>query len=359
MARRLLLLNGLAAFSVATFHAAAYGFNALFEWTDRYWPVAVPNYSQLGSFSYYLLVFIRNLDAFTIPAFVLVTGYFIAFMSKGSRSSLNKATIFTRVSAFIAPFILWTAVRFLLLRDIPDGVGEILGTYYYVVLVVQFYLLAPVLVPFVKKNWMVALFIAGVINMVVDGLFLLNYYGIDSPLLVQIKRFFPLWFFPRKMFPFILGVAIGQNQELFLNRLKPYKRRIAFATILLLILSIMEYELFDRLTGPDWIGPTFKGISNHIFSIVFIINFLVMDIDWIPYLDKIAYLGSHSFGIYMVNIPTIYVIAVLLYHFAPWILGIQLLYQGILVTAGIGVPLLLMKLFSQTKARPYYKYVFG
>ncbi len=39
MVNRLLLLNGLAAIMVAFHHAAAYGFNAMFRWTDRYLPV--------------------------------------------------------------------------------------------------------------------------------------------------------------------------------------------------------------------------------------------------------------------------------------------------------------------------------
>jgi hypothetical protein len=149
------------------------------------------------------------------------------------------------------------------------------------------------------------------------------------------------------------------NQDTILSWLRKIKWQLAIATVALLILSLVEYELFDRLTGPEWIGPTFRGVTNRVYSILFILSFLVIDIDWIPLSEKITYLGRLSFGIYLANIPIIYLVAVLLYKYAPWILGNQFLYQGILVIAGLGMPLLLMKLASLSRARPYYRYVFG
>ncbi len=81
MVRRLLLLNGLATLGVAIHHAVAYGFLAMFTWTNAYRDVTVPNYDMLGSPSYYALIITRQLDSFAIPAFFFMSGFFVAFAS--------------------------------------------------------------------------------------------------------------------------------------------------------------------------------------------------------------------------------------------------------------------------------------
>ena len=61
-------------------HATAYGLQAMFMWTDRYRDVAVPNYDMLGSLSFYVTIIVRQLDVYSVPAFLFISGYFIAFM---------------------------------------------------------------------------------------------------------------------------------------------------------------------------------------------------------------------------------------------------------------------------------------
>lgn len=66
MARRLLMLSGLATFSPPLFHGADYGFQAIFEWTNRNMPVTVPNFNQLGRVSYCALLLTRQWSALGI-----------------------------------------------------------------------------------------------------------------------------------------------------------------------------------------------------------------------------------------------------------------------------------------------------
>ena len=61
MIRRLLLLNGLAAISAVIYHATGWGFTAMFWWTDQYLPISVPDFSQLGSVSYYALRLVEQI----------------------------------------------------------------------------------------------------------------------------------------------------------------------------------------------------------------------------------------------------------------------------------------------------------
>jgi hypothetical protein len=87
--------------------------------------------------------------------------------------------------------------------------------------------------------------------------------------------------------------------------------------------------------------------------------FLAFDTISIPFQKQLSNIGGKSLGIYLANIPVVYATAVLLYRFAPWTLGYQVIYQLILITFGLGVPLLMMRLIRQSPARRYYRYVFG
>ena len=76
--RRLLILNGLAIIGVILFHAAGWGFVAIFAWSDRYMPVMETVSDQRGSAPYNALRLVEQLVVFSIPAFLFVSGFFIA-----------------------------------------------------------------------------------------------------------------------------------------------------------------------------------------------------------------------------------------------------------------------------------------
>jgi peptidoglycan/LPS O-acetylase OafA/YrhL len=225
--------------------------------------------------------------------------------------------------------------------------------------VIQFYLLAPFLVPLARKSWILLIAAAGVVEVVTDGIFLLNYFDLASPLVLQVQGYLPLWFFPRRILLFAVGVVAGLRQKEFIEFLARYKWALVTISVVLFSLSFFEYEFYAQLTGQEWLGPTFRGIANRTFGIFAILAILSMDINRFFLSNPVSWLGGRSFGIYLANIPTIYPIAVLLYSYFPSILGNQYLYQFILVTAGLGVPVALMFLLSKSRARGYYRFVFG
>lgn len=359
MIRRLLLLNGLAALGVATYHAAAYGFSAMFEWTDRYRSVMVPNYDQIGSFSYYLLLAIRQLDAFVIPAFIFVSGFFVAITAAGSQSKKNWQVVTARIKTLLFPFILWTGLRYILLGRLPTSVSDVLMPYYFIVLVFQFYLLSPIIAPLAKTHWKLLILISAIVQMIVEGLFFIGALGVETPLLVQIKDLFPLWFFPRRIFWFVLGIVASTYRESLTMWLARVKWQLLTAVILLGTLTMVEYEFYARLVGEEWLGPSFRGISSPLYALSFILCFLAFDDVSLPFSKQISDIGSKSLGIYLANIPVIYIVAVILYKAFPWTLGNQLVYQTVLVVVGIVIPLLLMNLASKTPVRKVYRYIYG
>ena len=358
MFRRLLWLNGLAAFAIPVYHAAAYGISAMFLWTDRYMPVAVPNYDQLGSPEYYGLMIIRQLCAYAIPAFIFIPGVFISFSAQGPEG-MPWQVVRNRIQSLLLPFVLWTLFRFAMLRNLPDNLDDVFSPYYFIVLICQFYALSPLLARLAKRNWKLLLVGAALMQFGTESLFFLGDLGVESNFMGQLRQVLPLWFFPRRIFWFVLGIVVGFQRPVFIARLAPIRRRLLAATILLAIMTLVEYEFFARLAGEAWLGPSFRGVSSRLYSLAFLLSFVAFDKARLPLSKELSELGGKSLGIYLMNIPVIYIIGVFLYEYLPWTLGNQLVYQAILISAGLLVPLWIMKIVRKTPVRWAYRYVFG
>ena len=105
MIRRLLLLNGFAAIGAVLYHATGWGYTAMFWWTDRYLPVDVPDFSQLGSVAYFSLRLVEQLIIFSIPSFLFVSGFFIAFATGKSQQTVSLKIVGTRIKKFGDPLL--------------------------------------------------------------------------------------------------------------------------------------------------------------------------------------------------------------------------------------------------------------
>ena len=359
MTKRLLLLNGLAALMVAVHHAAAYGFSAMFLWTDRYLPVEVPNYDQIGNFAYFATLTIRQVTSFAIPAFLFVSGYFVAFAAKGSSTKIGWEAIFNRIKKLIVPFIFWTAIVFILLQRFTPTLEEILLMYYYIPLICQYYLLSPFLIPLAKNRPRLLLILSAVVQLGFQAFRHLDALGVSFPGLNLLIDLSPSWFFPGHLFFFVLGLVAGLHLQGFIAWLGRAKWFLLAATLLLVPLSLLEYQVIANQTGKEWLGPAFATYARTFFSVTMVLTFLAFDKVKIPFSPQLTRLGERSLGIYLVNTPAIYVAARLMYQFTPWILGSQLLYQGILILVGLGIPLVLMNLVARPPAIKVYRYVFG
>jgi len=110
MARRLLLLNGIAIFCVVLFHAAGWGFTAMFMWAHRYLPVISPNFEQAGSAWDIYFRLVEQFVIFSIPAFMFVSGCFIAIAYGRGSSKTDWKRLLHRVRNLLIPYLLWTTV---------------------------------------------------------------------------------------------------------------------------------------------------------------------------------------------------------------------------------------------------------
>jgi hypothetical protein len=358
MTRRLLLLNGFAAIMVVLNHAASYGLSAMFQWSQQRAGLA-PSYDQIGSLPYYILFMIHELAEFAIPSFLFVSGFFVTFTLKGSRSELTWDTLIPRIKKLILPFLFWSAVVAALLQRIPPRIEQILIMYYYIPLIIQYFLLSPLLVRIARKQWKLLLIVTAVIQLGIAGLRAFQVLEIDWPGLDLLIRLTPIWFFPGRIFYFSIGVVAGLHLQPFTSWLSRAKWYLLFATVGFLGLGLLEYHWLTQLSGKPWIVPQFSGISRALFAVSFVLTFLAFNNISYPLSNRISGLGEKSLGIYFVNTPAIYVAGWFIYRQMPWILNAHFLYQVVLILFGLGIPLLLMALTMKSPARRVYHYVFG
>ncbi len=369
MAKRLLILNGLATFGVVLNHAASWGFIAMFWWTDRYRAVSVPNFDQIGSASYYAMRFIEQLIAFSVPAFLFVSGFFVAFVI-GKENLLSGFKIAgKRIGTLIVPYLIWSGVMFgfsyilgakySIFRYIKMLlVGGAADPYYYIPLIIQLFALAPLFVLIARNHWKALLACGIVTQFIVQGIRYPMILGMDSPLLVWLIKLTPGWFFPTKVMWFILGIVVSLHLVAFKEWIFKLRYGLLIGLVVFLLATMIEWEVLLRASNSDWI-PYFDTVLDSVYAFFFITTFINFNQVELPKSQWLADLGGKSYGVYLVHTIVLIVSARLIFHVAPFILAYQIIFQPILIALGLGSPLILMMLVKKSPARMFYRTLFG
>jgi peptidoglycan/LPS O-acetylase OafA/YrhL len=365
MTRRLAPLGGLAILAVIINHAAGWGLIAMYWWTNQYRTVSVPNYEQFGSPTYYILLSMKQLPIFAVPAFLVISGFFIAFSARGEHSALSWKMIRTRLADILIPFAIWSIIFLMVLTPAnilspSDYIHQLLygtGAYFYIPLICQCYLIAPFLIDAVKNRPAWVLGIAGAIQLVFIICREASIYGMRNNIL-DLLCFLPEILFLKWIFFFVLGMALGLHNYRFQQWFARTRWGWLAALIVLAVLNILEPDILFHQTGIDLSGGIATLIET-LYAVAFLICFLAFDNIQIPFANSLARLGGKIYGIYLLHPQVLLVFAKLVYHIAPALLEMQVLFLFLLVVVGLGCPLLLMFLVTHSPARRAYRYLFG
>ena len=368
MIRRLLLLNGLAVIGSVINHTVGWGFTSLFWWTDRYEAVTVPNFEQLHGASYFGLRVLEQLVTFSLPAFLFVSGVFVAFAA-GRGPTVPWSKVSGRVKMLLIPYALWSVAIFVgrILEgttDTPTGyAGQLLFgraaiPYYYIPLVTQLFLLSPLLVRWTRTRWKLVLVVAALVQAVVQVARYPVLLGWHQASPTWIWRHMPGWFFPHLVFWFVFGVFAGLHGQLFKTWLARWRPVLPWITVALGLAVILEWELLQQMSTRVWVPPT-QTLLDSLYSGAYILSFLAFTEATIPASRQVDTLGERSFGVYLIHAPVLELLSRSVYHLAPIVLSYQLVFQSLLVAGGVGVPLLLMAMVKRSPVRPCYNYLFG
>ncbi|HSF80391.1 MAG TPA: acyltransferase [Anaerolineales bacterium] len=369
MVKRFLYLNGLAILAAVLNHASGWGMVALFWWTDRYRSVAVPNFDALGSPNYFGLRMVEQYIIYAIPTFLFVSGFFAAFATNRNQKTISWKVVLNRVKNLAIPYLLWT---FLILgANMMQGqsytpstvleyvlVGGAAPPFYFVPVLIQFYLLSPLLVPLARSRWKLLLVAAALIQL---SIMLMRYAFIlapDNPVLQPFYGLVRAVYFPAHIFWFSSGMVIGFHLPKLKQTLVRGRWVFLISTVVFYGLGILEWEVLLRNSGQQWISPK-ETLIDHLYAASFILAFLAFDKFTPAFSEQLATLGSKSYGIYLMHHPVQEYTARLVYHVVPGLLANQLLFQPLLILMGLSVPLIVMGFMNRSPARRFYEYVFG
>ncbi|MCC7175192.1 MAG: acyltransferase [Bryobacterales bacterium] len=364
----LLALNGLAILSVVVSHACGTGFIAMFWWTHRYLPVDVPNFSRIGSADYWLLRAMEQLTGFAVPAFLFVSGYFVAFASGRSQGTLWKYIV-PRLQGLLVPYAIWATV--LALANVAGKrryttwtflkqilAGEATPAFYYVPLVCTLYLLSPFLLPLVRRRCRAVLVLLLVFDQAIRCLRYPVTLGVAPHWIQWLAGMTPSWFFPGNTFWFAAGIAGGLHGSALRGWVVRHRRLLAMALVPLYAAGLAEWELLRRYAGVDWINP-WPTLLDSAFGGAVMLAALGAPDTQSRSQRLLGFLGRRSYGIFLTHPLGVHGTAKLIYHVAPGLLPHQFLLQPLLILTGIGLPLLLMHAVSRTRLRGYSRILFG
>ena len=369
MARRLLFLNGLATFGLVLNHAASWVFIGMFWWTHRYRDVAVPNFDQLGSAEYYFLRVVEQLVAFTVPSFLFVSAFFMAFVAGREPLVARWANAEKRLRTLLVPYLLWSTLLLLERysmgqRYAPAGylriylTGRAAEPYYYIPLLCQYLLLAPLLIECAKRNWKVLLAVTALVQLTAQGLRYPMYLGAASPALQAVVAATPGWFFPGKVFWFASGLVVGLHLETFQRCALRYRWHCAAVGALLLPLGVLEWEIL-RGGGPtEWIAYYDTALDS-LYAAMIIVVVIAFGARWSAFTERVEEVGRRSYGVYLVHSLVLVYGARGVYAILPRMLEHGVLFFVFLVVTGLGVPLVAMNVLRNSRLRGAYRYVFG
>lgn len=365
MIKRQLLLNGLAILAVVSNHAASWGYVGMFWWVDRYSDLTPPSFAAVGSFSYYVLAVFRHLTVFSVPAFLFVSGFFIAYAAKGSESTLSWKVVRVRITSLLAPYVLWSLATFAAEIILGNGTNPLIylyrlltggafGAYFFIPLLIQFYLLSPWMVSLAKKRPGLLILLATLIRLLTHLFEYDHLLDFGLPFSIGV----PSWFFGRFALFFPLGIVVGfnlQRVQAWIQRIKPV---LLITGPVLIAAVLIEQEVLYRVSSLVY-GGTFLSLSSTLYSLWAIFGFLALKQIPAKLSSTLNNLGNKTFGIFLVHPLIQEYLARGIYHLAPGLLAYPLALFVILVVAGAGIPWLMMHFISRSAVRQSYRYVFG
>lgn len=369
MYRRLSILSGISIIAVILNHAGGWGLVALIWWAHRYRPVESPNYDRIGSLSYYISDVIHLLTVFAVPAFLFISGFFIAYASRAGKTGLGWKSIRTRITALLIPYLVWSAYQIsqdmilgetisagqILLRVVLIGAN---GGFFFIPVLITFYLLSPWLVKLAKQNWKTLLLGAALIQLIPIIFRYLRLLLGPTPLLSTLIQWTPDQIFIRWAVYFPLGIVGGLYMDTFKTWL--LKHRILLAVVLVgsYLAMFFETELIFFLTPDHW-RPGPSSIFYVLYGLSFILTYLAFE-NWnIPFARAFTQIGAKSYGLYLTHFLVMTIAAKLVYHFLPWLLSQQFLFQLLMMALGLFVPLLFMVIIARSPLKRIYPYIFG
>lgn len=337
--------RGLAIIAVVATHAGY----TLFSW----------RHSANGQWNFLFLVAWRQLLNFAVPAFIFISGYWMA--KKPIRSLQDyKTFLIRRLSRILIPYLFWSFVfcgyatvkayeinAYEIMRRILTG--QATWGYYFIIVIAQLYILTPLL---------------QYINRRPSGLILVLVINIISLLMLYLSRVFGVIRHLPAALPFYswiifyeIGLFIGSRAHKMFDfqKMRPF-----ILPALLVCLLISELEGMIMLSKYDNLSFALIAVkySSFLYSACVISTFLFAR-ERIEYWPKsLVSIGNYSFGIYLIHVPILNQVVNLVQK-SSTIYSFQPLYQFIVITLTILICLVIIDITRRLLPKPLCVKVLG
>ena len=263
---------------------------------------------------------ILELARCAVPLFIFLAGYHMA------RSPRSLRAIWNNSKKLLVPMSFWSLVAWAISwRAGTDGwsVGMFLKLllsgraqlgYFFIILIVQYFVLSRWLVPAMKNKPSVVLMYAVLVQLIVhayDYLYLLgDLRVIEAAEWIRRLGPFPEYLFPRFIVSFSIGIWASLNTDQFKRITEKHILTLAVLAAISVSLLFLEYGLVFRrsyfVLGSTVFEATSRAwgewkVSTAVWSIVAIFFILGMCRRWLPLRKLLEELGKNSYQILLLH----------------------------------------------------------
>lgn len=247
---------------------------------------------------------LNQLSRFCVPAFIIISGMGLTINYKKDCSYFK--FIVKRFVKIIPQYVVWCLLYIFIITkdfnihtDLNDiAFGNVFYHFYFVPLIIEFYIIFPLIYKFIGKRWWLLL------SFLVTLFFIIYayYFKVVTP---------DQWFWNKKnllywIFYFSLGGYIGKNLDNIFRKLK--KNRLILCFVFLLSTFILLYSfIMGNQYGKsiDYI-TTFQRPAVIFYSTFFVI--FIFSLEWKKglFMQVIRYISNTSYDIYLSQAGILY-----------------------------------------------------
>ena len=211
-----------------------------------------------GETLYWVVLLLSKMSSFVVQGFLLLSG--VKLSLKAGNIHYGKFYL-SRLTKVVLPYIIWVFLYYLYFcsknyfdfswTELGQFIlsGKISAHFYFVVVLIQFYLLAPVWVIFFKKANPCVVLLLSLMITVISGTSLDSILSTLFP--DQVFSYLDL-LFPRYLVYWVAGCMIGLHYQEFTAYLK--KRWISITLLFLVCGGLMGwFTCYFAGDGPDWL----------------------------------------------------------------------------------------------------------
>ncbi|WP_053218140.1 acyltransferase [Virgibacillus senegalensis] len=274
--------------------------------------VTANHYSINGQTFNWATLFLNQIARFGTPAFAIISGFLLYNQAINRGFKLQKF-VSSRFTKIVLPFVIWSII-YLIVRSynfpwMQDGAsikefvlyflrGDSYYHLYFMIVVVQFYILFPILQFATSKNWLIFLTLVA---------FFTNYFFIESPFDFgsdSLNSFFQdrasLFYW---MFFFLLGGLLVHYWSSLVEWIEKNAIFCAVLGLVVTLFAIYEYKTFGFYSSTRLLNMfNLPVLFISLTGVYFILG------RWKKMRNYFVQLGNLSMGIYLVHPLVIHVI---------------------------------------------------